>query len=66
MVQVEDSLFRVPRHHFQDNSEVFKDMFSLPQGSQTTEEGNSDANPIKLEGISALEFASLLRALYPW
>ncbi|KAF5365175.1 hypothetical protein D9758_005360 [Tetrapyrgos nigripes] len=62
--QVEDLLFRVPRHHFQKKSHVFRDMFALPQGDQEPE-GNSDANPIKLEGILATEFTSLLRALYP-
>ncbi|KAF5336233.1 hypothetical protein D9758_014366 [Tetrapyrgos nigripes] len=60
---VEQSLFRVPRYHFEKNSEVFGDMFSLPQGEPI--EGNDEQHPIKLEGVEAHDFEHLLRALYP-
>jgi hypothetical protein len=42
-------------------------MFSLPQGAQvspTAAEGTSDANPIRLEGVTELEFETLLRFFY--
>ncbi|KAK7462317.1 hypothetical protein VKT23_007918 [Stygiomarasmius scandens] len=61
--QVEECLFRVPRFHFEKSSEVFSDMFSLPQAE--SEEGESDAHPIRLEGIEAKDFECLLKFLYP-
>ncbi|THU77833.1 hypothetical protein K435DRAFT_595972, partial [Dendrothele bispora CBS 962.96] len=61
---VEGCLFRVPRFHFETSSEVFRDMFTLPQTGKQ-EEGDSDANPIKLEGIKAADFECLLKVLYP-
>ncbi|KAK7462319.1 hypothetical protein VKT23_007920 [Stygiomarasmius scandens] len=63
--QVEGSLFRVPRFHFETSSEVFSDMFALPQADSKPEEGDGDAHPIKLEGIEAKDFECLLKVLYP-
>jgi hypothetical protein len=64
--QVEDTLFRVPRHEFEETSEVFSDMFRLPtgEGSLQTADGSSDENPILLEGHKAVDFANLLKILY--
>jgi len=39
-------------------------MFSIPQGAEEAE-GNSDAKPIKLEGVLAVDFERFLRVLYP-
>ncbi|KAI6017442.1 hypothetical protein EDC04DRAFT_2902623 [Pisolithus marmoratus] len=60
---VEDSLFRVPREPFQQESEVFCDMFSLPQGDNLVVEGLSDENPIRIDGTSKDDFVQLLKAL---
>ncbi|THU77278.1 hypothetical protein K435DRAFT_556046, partial [Dendrothele bispora CBS 962.96] len=61
---VEGVLFKVLRYQFERKSEIFRDMFSLLQGTQDAE-GNKDENPIKLEGVSATEFRHLLKVLYP-
>ncbi|KAF5313588.1 hypothetical protein D9611_010139 [Ephemerocybe angulata] len=65
--KVEDTLFRVPRHGLENASIVFADMFRLPtgEGGQTAVEGQSDDNPIVLEGYTSSEFRSLLKILYP-
>jgi len=61
--QVENYLFRVP-HSCLAQSEVFRDLFLLPVGAHGAE-GQSDANPIVLEGIKKGEFESLLKVLCP-
>ncbi|KAJ7763582.1 hypothetical protein DFH07DRAFT_395903 [Mycena maculata] len=61
--QVEDNLFKVPRYHFERNSEIFASTFMLPATHNA--EGVSDQNPIKLEGISSIDFERLLAVLYP-
>ncbi|KAI5993882.1 hypothetical protein EDD15DRAFT_2166702 [Pisolithus albus] len=60
---VEGSLFRVPREPFQRESEVFCDMFSLPQGSSVVVEGTSDESPIRIDRISKNDFEQLLKVL---
>ncbi|KAI6143894.1 hypothetical protein BKA82DRAFT_948055 [Pisolithus tinctorius] len=60
---VEDSLFRIPREPFQQESDVFCDMFSLPQGDGIVMEGSSDEIPIQLHGTSKDDFEQLLKAL---
>ncbi|KIK24473.1 hypothetical protein PISMIDRAFT_410337 [Pisolithus microcarpus 441] len=61
---VEDSLFRVSREPFQKESEVFCDMFSLPQGSSVVVEGTSDESPVRIDRISKDDFEQLLKALF--
>ncbi|KAJ7509744.1 hypothetical protein B0H11DRAFT_2270119 [Mycena galericulata] len=61
--QVENNLFKVPRYHFENNSEIFASAFTLPTADDV--EGVSDRNPVKLEGISSVDFERLLAALYP-
>ncbi|KAI6017446.1 hypothetical protein EDC04DRAFT_2608067 [Pisolithus marmoratus] len=60
---VEDCLFKVPREPFQQESEVFCDMFSLPQGDNTVVEGLSDEHPIRIDGTRKDDFEQLLKAL---
>ncbi|KAI6162489.1 hypothetical protein EDD17DRAFT_549756 [Pisolithus thermaeus] len=60
---VEDCLFRITRGPLEAESTVFRDMFLLPQGDPETIEGQSDACPVILQGVSKNEFESLLRAL---
>ncbi|KAK0212349.1 hypothetical protein DFS33DRAFT_19484 [Desarmillaria ectypa] len=64
VVQVEDTLFRFPKHHLMGKSEVFMSMLSMPQGNNKPE-GVSDDRPIKLLGISKVEFERLLQVLHP-
>ncbi|KAJ3513304.1 hypothetical protein NMY22_g15080 [Coprinellus aureogranulatus] len=62
--QVEDKVYRVPRHGFIEHSEIFETMFTLPQPDGSSE-GQSDENPIILPSCTKLEFESLLEVLYP-
>ncbi|KAJ7509740.1 hypothetical protein B0H11DRAFT_1659872, partial [Mycena galericulata] len=63
--QVEDRIFKVPRYHFERNSEIFATTFTLPAADNIHAEGNSDENPFVLEGISSIDFQRLLKILYP-
>ncbi|KAK7024959.1 hypothetical protein R3P38DRAFT_2951946 [Favolaschia claudopus] len=63
--KVEDSLFKVPRYHFEHGSEIFANMFALPTRNEYPAEGQSDRNPILLQGISSVDFRALLKFLYP-
>lgn len=64
VLQVEDTLFRIPKYQLVGKSEIFDAMLSLPQGSNKPE-GSSDDVPIKLENISKIDFERLLQILYP-
>ncbi|KAH8111836.1 hypothetical protein DFH11DRAFT_551750 [Phellopilus nigrolimitatus] len=59
--QVENCLFRVPRDAFEEQSGVFRGMFAVPTVGQ---EGDSDDNPIHLEGIKEAAFRNFLEVLY--
>ncbi|KAH8101352.1 hypothetical protein DFH11DRAFT_1736482 [Phellopilus nigrolimitatus] len=59
--KVENCLFRVVRDAFKQ-SEVFRGMFAVPTVGQ---EGDSDDNPIHLEGIKEAAFRTFLEVLYP-
>ena len=65
--KVQDCLFRVPRHGFEEHSEVFHNMFSMPAGHFTEGdmEGESDENPIRLDGVDKQSFRDFLMVLYP-
>jgi hypothetical protein len=63
--QVEDTLFRLPRRHFEEESEVFRDLFQLPVAENTSPDGHSDEQPLRLEGIKKGDFEQLLRVLFP-
>ncbi|KAK0241214.1 hypothetical protein EDD85DRAFT_743145, partial [Armillaria nabsnona] len=60
---VENTLFNVPRYHFENFSEVFKTMFALPQSDNVSVDGSSDEHPLVLHGVTAQEFRSLLSAM---
>ena len=55
---------KVPRIYFETHSDFFKDLFSLPGGDKPAE-GTCDENPIKVEGVSKMDFKQLLTAMYP-
>ncbi|PFH47360.1 hypothetical protein AMATHDRAFT_152243, partial [Amanita thiersii Skay4041] len=62
---VENRLFKVPKHMFVQESQLFQTMLSLPVPAGTPADGSSDARPLKLDGVKAVEFMHLLRCLYP-
>jgi len=49
----------------EEESEVFKAMFTLPPSPGEEVEGQIDDKPIHLKGVEKVEFRSLLRLLYP-
>ncbi|KAK2467422.1 hypothetical protein APHAL10511_000657 [Amanita phalloides] len=63
--QAENRLFKVPRHVFLQQSQVFRDMFSLPVPQDTKPEGMNDDSPLILSGVRAIDFSRLLRYLFP-
>jgi hypothetical protein len=65
LVKVEGILFRVPRHHFIEQSEVFRDMFNLPVATDTVPDGLSDEQPLRLGGVKETDFRQLLRVMFP-
>ena len=62
--QVEDTLFKVNRRDFEEGSDLFRSMFTLPSGTQSSEGGYAE-NPLILEGLTAREMEMLLRVVYP-
>ncbi|KAF8910872.1 hypothetical protein CPB85DRAFT_1221146 [Mucidula mucida] len=62
---VEGWLYNVHRYYFQRDSTIFEAMFSLPCPDGHTPEGQTDEDPIILEGIEAKDFDRLLSILYP-
>ena len=65
--QVEETIFEVPRYRFTEYSEVFADMFHMPQAAGGAEdaEGRHRDRPIVLEGYKAADFAAIVKVLYP-
>ncbi|KAJ7718601.1 hypothetical protein DFH07DRAFT_700851, partial [Mycena maculata] len=63
--KVEGKLFKVPRRYFEENSEIFATIFTLPPGANSPLDGSDDDVPFKLEGIRSNDFHSLLKVLYP-
>ncbi|KAF8910804.1 hypothetical protein CPB85DRAFT_1164980, partial [Mucidula mucida] len=62
--KVQDKLYKVPKHVFEKSSEVFSDMFSIPQSADVTvREGISDEHPITLTLVESTHFEALLNAL---
>ncbi|KIK58973.1 hypothetical protein GYMLUDRAFT_170302 [Collybiopsis luxurians FD-317 M1] len=62
--QVEDILYSLPRARLMEESEVFEDMFALPQGVGKLSEGASDDNPIHLEQTKKTDWECLLKLLF--
>ncbi|KAF8231974.1 hypothetical protein L208DRAFT_1423351 [Tricholoma matsutake] len=59
ILQVENILYKVSRDRLCELSDVFNDMFSLPQANLVSE-GSSDENPIFLPDMTVSEFDHLL------
>jgi hypothetical protein len=65
-IQVEDELFRVPKHPFM-KSPAFRATFSLPRPAGIAE-GEDDDQPFRLEGIDKKTFERFLQGMFldPW
>ncbi|EMD36833.1 hypothetical protein CERSUDRAFT_114748 [Gelatoporia subvermispora B] len=61
--KVEDTLFRVHPYLLKRDSEVFRDMFSMPPG-KVGAEGTSEDKPIIIPGITSHDFECLLDYLH--
>ncbi|KAF5352070.1 hypothetical protein D9758_009440 [Tetrapyrgos nigripes] len=60
--QVEQVLFKIPRYQLETSSEYFRSMFS---GLSAVQLANIDRNPVKLEGITVVEFEPFLEVICP-
>jgi len=60
---VEDTLFKLPRYLFEESSGVFRDMFLIPTPKNTSHDGDSDEQPLFLEGVRVVDFRRLLKAM---
>ena len=67
LVEVEMTLFRVPRHWFEVEGSLFQTLFSLPSPMENGEhmEGRDDKSPIVLGAITKEFFQGFLRVMYP-
>ena len=65
VLKVNGCLFKVPKRNLQEQSEVFRDMFSFPTTTGKEPEGSSVSNPIVLDGISKKDFREFLQVLCP-
>ena len=59
-IQVERTLYKVPRSYFERHSELFLKAYLF---RRQCEDGLSDERPLRLEGVCAAEFKCLLRAM---
>ena len=57
--QVQNTIFKIHRHEFVDNSPIFRDMFAAD-----ITEGLVPDKPIQLEGVSANDFRQLMKVMY--
>ncbi|KAI0079520.1 hypothetical protein K474DRAFT_1568223, partial [Panus rudis PR-1116 ss-1] len=64
---VENYLYRLHRGVLSTHSQVFADMFRLPQSptAPVQLEGRDNDHPIRLDGVVSSAFDNLLRFLYP-
>ncbi|CUA75513.1 Plexin-A2 [Rhizoctonia solani] len=67
VIQIENVQFNVHKYQLL-KSDTFRDMFTIAEQSgadaEEPREGSSTENPIKMEGVSAEDFESLLTVLY--
>lgn len=61
---MEDHLFKIPKHYFEENSSIFNGVVILPSSSEDAD-GSSDEKPIYLPEIKKADFESLLGVMYP-
>jgi len=61
---VDECLFKVHRYYLARESDVFRDMFSLPPEPSASCDGGSDEAPIVIPEVSCAEFESFLGFIY--
>jgi len=61
--RVEDCLFRVTKHPFVTQSQVFREMFAFPPGDGNIVDELSDEKPLRLTSVEEVEFRAFLRVL---
>jgi len=62
-VQVEGTLFKVSRSHF-ENVDVFRTTYLFgPQGEEVPD-GHTDQQPLRLDGVKAANFRCLLKVIF--
>ena len=61
--QVSGRLYKVHRYLL-SQSVAFRDMFTCPPGPNAMVQGETDADPITLQGVTHEEFEALLDVLY--
>ncbi|KDQ50885.1 hypothetical protein JAAARDRAFT_199588 [Jaapia argillacea MUCL 33604] len=62
---VEGQRFQIPRRYFENDSEIFRGMFSVPVPEGSPADGSSIDHPLRLEGVRKDDFRQLLRVMYP-
>jgi hypothetical protein len=63
--KVENDLYCVHRYFFQRDSEMFAEMFTLPDTPGEQQEGSSDDRPLHLDGQDPTDLEAFLSLLYP-
>ncbi|KAF8521424.1 hypothetical protein BU17DRAFT_26318, partial [Hysterangium stoloniferum] len=62
--QVEETLFKVPRHMFTEDLAYFLQLYQLPMLDNTAQKGSSEVDPITLNDVSGTDFLHILEILY--
>ncbi|KAI5117707.1 hypothetical protein M0805_003196 [Coniferiporia weirii] len=65
IIQVESTLFKVPRRPFEEQSDIFRSMFTLPPENNAQFDGMSDEKPLRLDGVKRDDFRAFLQVLLP-
>ncbi|KAF6746249.1 hypothetical protein DFP72DRAFT_636158 [Ephemerocybe angulata] len=65
IIEVERTLVRVPRQGLIEASPIFADLFTLPSPSGGRQEGDTDSEPIRLDGVKKVDFEALLKVVFP-
>ncbi|KAJ8495025.1 hypothetical protein ONZ45_g13035 [Pleurotus djamor] len=58
--EVEGQLYRTSTTYLRKHSAIFHDLFELPPSSEAGAEGQSTESPIRLEGVSGVDFERFL------
>lgn len=62
-MQVEGTLFKVSRSHF-ENVEVFRTTYLFGPHGEVVSDGHTDQQPLQLAGIKAANFRCLLKVIF--
>lgn len=63
-MQVEDTLYRIPREYLSQESTIIRDMLQIPQSMNSDSEGSTDSKPIIVQQIKATSFRFLLQFFF--